>query len=45
MKGAGLKRLEIVFQDVDRKIQFKIFLNSFKGMLSSDFEDTKVQFK
>jgi len=45
MKGAGLKRLEIVFQDVDRKIKFESFLNSFKGMLSSDFEDTKVQFK
>ncbi|MFQ5715003.1 MAG: AsmA family protein [Candidatus Scalinduaceae bacterium] len=45
MKGEGLKRLEIVFQDVDRKIKFKTFLNSFKGMLSSDFEDTKVQFK
>ncbi|MEE8190667.1 MAG: AsmA family protein, partial [Candidatus Scalindua sediminis] len=45
MKGEGLKRLEIVFQDVDRKIKFKTFLNSFKGMLSSDFEDTKVQFQ
>ncbi len=45
MKGAGLKRLEIIFQDVDRRIKFKTFLNSFKGMLSSDFEDTEVQFK
>jgi hypothetical protein len=45
MKGAGLKRLEIVFQDVDRKIKFESFLNSFKGMLGSDFEDTEVQFK
>jgi hypothetical protein len=45
MKGAGLKKLEIVFHDVDKKIKFKNFLNSFKGILSSDFEDTKVRFQ
>ncbi|MDR4503299.1 MAG: hypothetical protein MRK01_00725 [Candidatus Scalindua sp.] len=45
MKGAGLKKLEIVFYDANKKIEFKNFMNSFKGMLSSDFEETEVQFK
>ncbi|MHC4269853.1 MAG: AsmA family protein [Planctomycetota bacterium] len=45
MKGAGMKKLEIVFPNVDRRVPFKTFLNSFKGILSSDIEGTKVQFK
>ncbi len=45
MKGAGMKKLEIVFPNVDRRVPFKTFLNSFKGILSSDIEDTQVQFK
>jgi len=45
MKGAGLKRLEIVFPNVDRRVPFKTFLNSFKGILGSDIEGTQVQIK
>jgi len=45
MKGAGMKKLEIVFPNVDRRVPFKTFLNSFKGILGSDFEDTQIQFK
>lgn len=45
MKGAGLKKLEIVLYDANKKIKFKNFVNSFKGMLSSDFEETQIQFK
>ncbi len=45
MKGAGMKRLEIVFPNIDRRVPFKTFLNSFKGILGSDFEDTQIQFK
>ncbi len=45
MKGAGFKKLEIVFPNADRIVPFKTFLNSFKGILDSDFEDTQVQFK
>ncbi len=45
MKGAGMKRLEIVFPNVDRRVPFKTFLNSFKGILGSDIDDTQVQFK
>ena len=45
MKGAGMKKLEIVFPNVDRRVPFKTFLNSFKGILSSDIEGTQVQFK
>ncbi len=45
MKGAGMKKLEIVFPNVDRRVPFKTFLNSFKGILSSDIEGTRVQFK
>lgn len=45
MKGAGLKKLEIVFHDANRKINFKNFLNSFKEIMSSDFQDTKVRFQ
>ncbi|MBT6046192.1 MAG: hypothetical protein HOG49_05165 [Candidatus Scalindua sp.] len=45
MKGAGMKRLEIVFPNVDRRVPFKTFLNSFKGILGSDIDDTQMQFK
>jgi hypothetical protein len=45
MKGAGMKRLEIVLPNVDRRVPFKTFLNSFKGILGSEIDDTKVQFK
>ena len=45
MKGAGMKRLEIVFPNVDKKVPFKTFLSSFKGMLDSDIDGTQVQFK
>ena len=45
MKGEGLKKLEVVFQDAHRKIPFRSFLNSFKGILGSDFKDTHVQFQ
>ncbi|MFQ5752228.1 MAG: hypothetical protein ACE5HI_09550, partial [bacterium] len=45
MKGAGMKKLEIVFPNVDRRVPFKTFLSSFKGILGSDFEDTQIQFK
>ncbi|MCP5007475.1 MAG: hypothetical protein GY941_26595 [Planctomycetes bacterium] len=45
MKGAGLKKLEIVFHDANKKIQFEKFMNSFKGMLSSDLGETQVQFE
>ena len=45
MKGAGLRKLEIVFSNTESKIQFKRFLNSFKGILDSDFDDTRVQFR
>ncbi len=45
MKGAGLKRLDIVFPDANRRIRFRTFLNSFKGILDTDFEDTQIQFK
>jgi hypothetical protein len=45
MKGAGMKKLEIVFPNVNRRVPFKTFLNSFKGILGSDFEDTQIQFK
>jgi hypothetical protein len=45
MKGAGLKKLDIVFPNIDRKVPFKTFMNSFKGILDSDFDDTQVQFK
>ena len=45
MKGAGMKRLEIVFPNVDKRVPFKTFLSSFKGMLGSDIDDTQVQFK
>ncbi len=45
MKGAGMKKLEIVFPNVDKKVPFKTFLNSFKGILNSDIEDTQVKFK
>ena len=45
MKGAGLKKLEIVFHDANKKIPYKKFVNSFMGILSSDFEDTQLQFK
>ena len=45
MKGAGMKKLEIVFPNIDRRVPFKTFLNSFKGILGSDFEDTQIQFK
>ncbi|NOG83617.1 MAG: hypothetical protein HND49_07365 [Planctomycetes bacterium] len=45
MKGAGFKKLEIVFYDANKKIQFKKFMNSFQGIMSSDFEETQVQIK
>ena len=45
MKGAGLKKLDIVFPNIDRRVPFKTFMNSFKGILDSDFDDTKLQFK
>ncbi|MCP4271234.1 MAG: hypothetical protein GY781_04605 [Gammaproteobacteria bacterium] len=45
MKGAGMKRLEIVFPNVDKRVPFKPFLNSFKGILGSDIDGTQVQFK
>jgi len=45
MKGAGMKRLEIVFPNVDKRVPFKTFLDSFKGILGSDIDDTQVQFK
>ncbi len=45
MKGAGMKRLEIVFPNVDKRVPFKTFLSSFKGMLGSDIDGTRVQFK
>jgi len=45
MKGSGMKLLEIVFPNVDRRVPFKTFLNSFKGMLTSDIDGTQVQFK
>lgn len=45
MKGGGLKRLEIVFPNVDRRVPFKKFMSSFKGVLGTDFKDTQVQFK
>jgi hypothetical protein len=45
MKGAGMKRLEIVFPNVDKRVPFKTFLNSFKGMLDTEIDDTQVQFK
>ena len=45
MKGAGMKRLEIVFPNVDKKVPFKTFLSSFKGVLGSDIDGTQVQFK
>jgi hypothetical protein len=45
MKGAGMKRLEIVFPNVDKRVPFKTFLSSFKGMLGSDIDGTQVQFK
>ncbi len=44
MKGAGMKKLEIVFPNVDRRVPFNTFLNSFKGILNSEIEDTQVQF-
>ncbi|MDR4498859.1 MAG: hypothetical protein MRK02_13220 [Candidatus Scalindua sp.] len=45
MKGAGLKKLEIVFHDANKKIPYKKFVTSFMGILSSNFEDTQLQFK
>lgn len=45
MKGAGMKKLEIVFPNVDRRVPFNTFLNSFKGILGSDFEATQIQFQ
>jgi hypothetical protein len=45
MKGAGMKKLEIVFPNVDKRVPFKTFLNSFKEIMSSDIEGTQVQFK
>ena len=45
MKGAGMKRLEIVFPNVNKRVPFKRFLNSFKGMLGADTDGTQVQFK
>ncbi len=45
MKGAGMKRLEIVFPNVNKRVPFKTFLNSFKGMLGSDTDGTQVHFK
>jgi hypothetical protein len=45
MKGAGMKRLEIVFPNADKRVSFKTFLNSFKGMLDTEIDDTQVQFK
>ncbi len=44
MKGAGMKKLEIVFPNVDRRVPFNTFLNSFKGILNSEIENTQVQF-
>ena len=45
MKGAGMKRLEIVFPNADKRVPFKTFLNSFKGILGSDIDGTQVQYK
>jgi len=45
MKGAGMKRLEIVFPNADKRVPFKTFLNSFKGILGSEIDGTQVQFK
>jgi hypothetical protein len=45
MKGAGMKKLEIVFPNVDRRVPFKTFLNSFKEILDSDFEGTQIRFQ
>ncbi|GAX62639.1 phosphomannomutase [Candidatus Scalindua japonica] len=45
MKGAGMKRLEIVFPNAEKRVPFKTFLSSFKGILDSDVDGTQVQIK
>ena len=43
MKGAGLKKIDIVFSNIDKKIKFSRFIKSFESMMSSDFDETKAE--
>jgi len=43
MKGAGLKKIDIVFSNVDKKIEFSRFMKSFESMMSTDFDETSAE--
>ena len=43
MKGAGLKKIDIVFSNVDKRIKFSRFMKSFESMMSTDFDETKAE--
>lgn len=45
MKGAGLKKLNIVFSKKDRRMKFSRFMGSFESMMASDFDETQVKLK
>ncbi|MGR3320069.1 MAG: hypothetical protein ACUZ8O_16495 [Candidatus Anammoxibacter sp.] len=45
MKGAGMKKLDIVFNNTDKRTKFKTFLGSFESMMDSNFDDTQVNIK
>ncbi|MGR3179217.1 MAG: hypothetical protein ACUZ8E_14285 [Candidatus Anammoxibacter sp.] len=45
MKGSGSKKLDIVFNNTDKKIEFKTFPGSFASMMNLNLDDAHVQVK